>query len=71
MDEPSCLVTWEDGLDDFPQALIDMITRWRPILETCAVAISYGAVAHALYDQTPATRFTTIPLGMMLLEWLD
>ena len=48
-----------------------MISRWRPILETCAVAISYCAVAHALYDQTPATLFTTIPLGLVILGWLD
>ena len=48
-----------------------MITRWRPILEACAVGISYCAVAHALYDQTPATLFTTIPLGLLILGWLD
>jgi hypothetical protein len=48
-----------------------MISRWRPILETCAVVISYCAVAHALYDQTPATLFTTIPLGLLILGWLD
>lgn len=48
-----------------------MISCWRSILETCAVAISYCAVAHALYDQTPATLFTTIPLGLVILGWLD
>jgi hypothetical protein len=48
-----------------------MTTGWRPILETCAVVISYCAVSHALYDQSPATLFTTIPLGLLILDWLD
>ena len=48
-----------------------MITRWRRVVEACAVAIAYCAVAHALYDQTPATLFTTIPLGLLVLGWLD
>jgi hypothetical protein len=48
-----------------------MISRWRPILKSCAVAIAYCAVAHALYDLAPATLFTTIPLGLLVLNWLD
>lgn len=55
----------------FLQALIDMLTRWHPLVEACAVVISYCAVSHALYDLAPATLFTTIPLGLFVLEWLD
>jgi hypothetical protein len=48
-----------------------MHIHWRPILKSCAVAIAYCAVAHALYDLAPATLFTTIPLGLLVLNWLD
>ena len=58
-------------LDGFSQVLIDMLTRWRPLLKSCAVLIAYCAVAHALYDLAPATLFTTIPLGLFVLDWLD
>ena len=48
-----------------------MRTRWHPLVEACAVVISYCAVSHALYDLAPATLFTTIPLGLFVLDWLD